>query len=155
VKKSILALVLMVSLVAPAFASNLAFDFNNDNIVNSKDIAIALAWIGLGRPTTPAQNILDAAKIMLPTITNVLADLSVPTLANADLNGDGIVNSKDIAFVLAWIGLGRPTTFATNITSAAVIMLPTIPTTATLTLMPGSTVSAGGTAVTIDIQTQE
>jgi hypothetical protein len=131
-------------LVSTPVSAALLGDFNGDGSITTHDVVFLLAWVQTGRGTDVS--VIDArAKVILPSITTSCVNL--PTLTKDDLNGDTLVTTHDVVFLLAWIQIGR-TFDATTIETRAKAILAAIST--SLSKFPGLEIGSATIPITIE-----
>ncbi len=80
------------------------FDINGDQWVTTSDLALVLAWIQTSRSND--ESVIRARGLeIFPTMVGGVATL--PATIGENLNGDTLVDSKDVVLAMAWIQCGR------------------------------------------------
>lgn len=85
--------------------SGMSWDFDGDGAITSKDKAVASAWNSL-RKVSDIPAVQSRARLLLNDASLVVKHLPI---AVDDLNGDGAVNSVDLAICSAFLNLRRTT----------------------------------------------
>ncbi len=143
-KNLILLFILVLEIFFPVISSaaSLRGDIDGNGIVNTSDVAFVLGWINSKRSSDPAL-IKTKALLLYPVTTSVV---NIPSVANADLNNDGVVNTSDVAYVLGWINAKR--IFDAQMISSKAVML--YPVTGSLETYPGIEIGVSAVNITID-----
>jgi len=128
-------------------ASGMRCDFNGDSIVDDRDIAALiarnqLAFAGVSADQITAANINTIAGGLLKS--QIFTVTIVPNTSIDNLNGDGVLDDSDLAFLIGWIQMKNAGLTAAQITEAAVNsissgLLGSL--SGTLSKFPGETVS--------------
>ncbi|MBF0548096.1 MAG: SUMF1/EgtB/PvdO family nonheme iron enzyme [Candidatus Riflebacteria bacterium] len=79
-------------------------DVDDNQVVNTNDLAMLLAWIQTSRSANPS--LIQARTLeIFPGCTTTVA--TIPAALADDLNNDGIVDTSDVALAMAWVQIGR------------------------------------------------
>ncbi|MBF0548097.1 MAG: SUMF1/EgtB/PvdO family nonheme iron enzyme [Candidatus Riflebacteria bacterium] len=79
-------------------------DVDDNQVVNTNDLAMLLAWIQTSRSSDPS--LIQARTLeIFPGCSTTIA--TIPSTVADDLNNDGVVDTSDVAFAMAWVQVGR------------------------------------------------
>jgi len=128
-------------------AERFSAELSGDGVIDANDIALLLAWSQIqGQPGVGLPALATRTREILPTFAGQINLL--PTVAEEDLNGDGKVDSLDVAVAIAWVQTGRRPNTALIASRAAELVAGSV---GTVTRLPGTRRSAGLASAALEI----